>query len=163
MVLHRCVIRVFSKIHSFLRFHIHHVIVITISMDQGCESFLRRSRTATWVFKVLVGMIPTISQRLLVKPHFRKGWSHVSSFYCMQFSHVYESSYMVLVSIALVFSLSCRSSQKKSFCFSWHLAFQIWAMSPQSHSSGVPINSTSWIMLVSGCMLRVSLSRHEQV
>lgn len=36
----------------------------------------------------------------------------------MQFSHVYDSNSMfLLLSIALVFSWSCKNNQKKSFCF----------------------------------------------
>jgi hypothetical protein len=53
----------------------------------------------------------------------------------MQFSHVYESSYMVLVSIALVFSLSCRSSQKK-IKFLFRLAF---GFPDLGHFSKIPL------------------------
>lgn len=134
-----------------------------------------------------VGMIPTIFGHLLAKPHFRKRWSHVSSFYRMQFSHMYESSYMVfLLGIALLFSLLSRSSQNKSFLFRLAFGFPylgkcrgvvgtscmslyiFWAgnlsaILAQSHLASVAINSTIWGMLVSDYKLRVSLCRHGQV
>jgi hypothetical protein len=54
---------VFSNIRSFLHFQMHHIIVIMLSMDQGCANFLRIPRTAMCGFKDRVGVIPTISKR----------------------------------------------------------------------------------------------------
>jgi hypothetical protein len=52
------------------------------------------------------------------KEHRRNKWLRVSSLYLMQSSQVYDSSAMfLLLNITLVFSLFCRSNQKKTLCF----------------------------------------------
>jgi hypothetical protein len=62
----------------------------------------------------------------LAKVHFKKRLDKVSSFYIIQFSHVYESSSIfLLLSTTLVFSLSCSSTRKKNFCLGSHFELHI--------------------------------------
>jgi hypothetical protein len=118
----------FSKIKPFLHLQIHHIMVMTVSMDHGCARFLLIPLTARWGLAECVSVIPTISQHLLAKLQRRKRWFQVSSTYRMQLSQVYESRFIcLLLSTFFVFSVPCRMSQKNNFCLGWHFVFPIMA------------------------------------
>lgn len=101
-----------SKIQLFRHFHMHHIMVMIISIDQDLYISVVILATAQWGLDVLGGVTSTICQHLRAKLHLKKRWDQISSLCLMQFSHVYESS------TPLMLSFSCRSSQEKSlFCF----------------------------------------------
>jgi hypothetical protein len=68
----------FSKIHLFLHFQMHHAITIMISVDWGLITYRPMCRS-----EVYGGGDPIKRQHLLTKLHFRKRWGAISSFYSM--------------------------------------------------------------------------------
>lgn len=121
-----CVHRVFSKIHPFLQFQMHHIITNRIFKLPDRFMCPRIDFNTVWLLCARDGMTPIMPRHLLAKLHLKKRWDNISSLRMLQFSHEYESnSIFLLLSIDFVLSLSRRISQMKIFCFDWHFDFHI--------------------------------------
>lgn len=108
--------RMFLKIQPFQHLHIHHEIVMIVSILQLLRSCCFICRATNWMLEVFGGEIPIILQHLFCEIAPKEQWVVVSSLWSIQFSHVHDSSSMCLfLSIDLVFNIPCRSNQKTFF------------------------------------------------
>lgn len=69
----------FLKIQPFQHLHIHHEIVMIVSILQLLRSYCFICRATNWMLEVFGGEIPIILQHLFVKSHLRNNglWFHL--------------------------------------------------------------------------------------